>query len=317
MIISTSAIQNIKTRCPVCNAEWTEDQKIKAEMTTSNGGFKSAFSYDTCYRRCPNDGIAISNGKTPKLIFKNIENNIPEELLSCQDKLSVLLEECFNRKHKEAKRNQFMFYRSEDAFTWAYFGFICKNGLLAELQKSLELTSPIKDIMFWGTPYFSQSENELKNHLASVCDFYEEYESSRSEPDIIIVTESELVFIEVKVDSSNPELSESKKEKVLKYRNDSFYKDFEKSWRLSELARNWSIGNLMAQKTGKSFKLINLMPEKYVSIEKESELQKNFKAGLKNPEAYEIISWEKLFDAVDENYRNYLKNRMNSIIQMK
>lgn len=312
MVLSSEAIKNIKFKCPVCNSEWVKDSSIKEDDRT-----KAAYSFESCYRKCYTDNIAISNGKNVRIIFKNIEDNIPESLLSFQDKLSELLENCLNERHKGQKESQFKFYRSEDAFTWAYFGYVCKNALLKKLQEEMQLSSPITNIVFWGTPFFSETGNEFRNNLIKVCDSYNEEKKSRSEPDIIICTETELVFVEVKVDSGNPKLSDKDEYKVLKYKNNQFYKDFEKSCRLYELARNWSLGNSLAKELGKKFRLVNLMPEAHADIEKKSDLQKNFKSGLKNPDAYEIMTWESLFQCVDEDYRTYLLSRMNSILAMK
>lgn len=318
MILLPEAIKNIKYKCPVCNSVWKEDSSVRKEMwDEDHKKFKNAYSFDTCFRRCDKDNIAISNGKKPKIIFKSIEKNVPDELLSCGDKLSELLENCLNRKHKKSKKDQFCFYRSEDAFTWAYFGYICKNGLLKELQNAMNLSSPVTNILFWGTPYFSNSGENLKEKLIQACDECNENKSSRSEPDIIICTETELIFIEVKVDSNNPHLGKSQNEKAMKYKKDSFYNDFDKACNLYELTRNWSLGNLLTQNTGKSFRLVNLMPESHVKEEQESEFQKNFIKGLKNPENYELMSWEKLFQCVDEDYGKYLYDRMNNILAMK
>ena len=102
-----------------------------------------------------------------------------------------------------------------------------------------------------------------------------ENKNSRTEPDIIICTSEELVFIETKVDSSNPIIQDSQKYKLDKYRNSEYYKDLNKACSLYELVRNWTLGNIMAKLSCKSFKLINLLPQKYIKKESESQAQKD------------------------------------------
>lgn len=100
-----------------------------------------------------------------------------------------------------------------------------------------------------------------------------ENKNSRTKPDIS--TSEELVFIETKVDSSNPIIQDSQKYKLDKYRNSEYYKDFNKACSLYELVRNWTLGNIMAKLSCKSFKLINLLPQKYIKKESESQAQKD------------------------------------------
>jgi hypothetical protein len=74
----------------------------------------------------------------------------------------------------------------------------------------------------------------------------------------------------------------------------------------------------MAKLSCKSFKLINLLPQKYIKKESESQYQIDFCNGLNDIESsYKIMSWEYLFECVDDNYQAYLLTRMNNILDMK
>lgn len=319
MIFSNDSIKNLKSLCPICNKPWLIDSNIKKRMlNTDTGRFKTATNYKDCYRRCLKDQIAISNGKKPRLIFKNIEDNIPKQLLPNKNHLQSLLDTCINIKHKNSKQNQFNFFRSEDAFSWAFFGYICKENLLAKLANKLGLSKPINNILFWGSPYYSNTSEDYKQALLNASNSCNENKNSRTEPDIIICTSEELVFIEIKVDSSNPIIKDSQKYKLDKYRNCEYYKDFNKACSLYELVRNWTLGNIMAKLSCKSFKLINLLPQKYIKKESESQYQIDFCNGLNDVESsYKIMSWEYLFECVDDKYRAYLLTRMNNILDMK
>ena len=319
MILSNNSIRNIKQLCPVCNKRWTIDLNIKNKMTNAETGrLKSATRFEDCYRRCLDDKIAISNGKKPRLIFQNIEDNLPNQLVPIKNKLQVLLVQCINIKHKNSKQNQFKFFRSEDAFTWAFFGYICKENLLKELENKLELSSAIKEILFWGSPFYSNTNEYYRQVFVNASNSCNENKDFRTEPDIIICTSTEFIFIEIKVDSSNPIIKEDEKYKLDKYNKKEYYKDFKKACSLYELIRNWTLGNTMAKLSNKSFKLINLLPQKYIKKESDSQYQKDFRNGLiDSKSSYKIMSWEDLFECVDDNYRLYLLARMNNILDMK
>lgn len=310
-------MKNLAEKCPFCNSAWTEDTEIKEKMWNSDKNcFKSAYSFESCYRKCLNDKVAVSNAKKPKIIFQNYERNVPLQLESENQKLLRLLDNCLNLNHRQSKKFQFSFFRSEDAFTWAYFGYICKNGLQEKLQKALNLSASINDILFWGTSFNITDDNHNREALIAASDLCNEDEQYRSEPDIIICSSKEIVFVEVKVDSNNPKLSDSELYKAEKYRQEKFYTNFDRTKRLYELVRNWSIGNLMAEAQSKEFKLCNLMPAVKIKSEEKSSAQKNFKEGINNNSAYSLISWEDLFECVDSEYKEYLNNRMNEILKM-
>ncbi|MBR5033251.1 MAG: hypothetical protein IKX70_06250 [Treponema sp.] len=320
MILDEVQLKDYKQICPICKQSWIQKPEIKRLMTGEKNFLKAAYSFDSCYRVCEKDNIAISNGENPRIIFKNIESNLPDELNKSPEdviKLRNLLINCINQKHTKSKENQFCFYRSEDAFTWAYFGYICKFNFLPFLQEKLQLVDKIESILFWGSPYFNISDIDFRDSLISVSDLYNENKTSRSEPDIVICTSKEILFIEVKIDSNNPRLSPIQKAKVQKYYNKKYYKDFDKASCLYELVRNWTLGNEMASQLHKAFKLINLMPRAKSDKERKSKYQIAFQDGIKNSENYKLLNWEDLFEGLENNYKKYLIERINSILRIK
>lgn len=301
--------------CPICNKEWTQDENIKA-LKTKNGKLTPPSSFEECYRYCIHDSCAISNSKNkPSLIFKNYELNIPVELSSENKNLKICIDNCIcrNGSHLKSKPFQFSNYKSEDAFTWAFFAFIVKFNLLSEFEKIIGLEHPIEEILLWGTPIMNINEinkNQFRCSLIKASDSVNEVKESRTEPDVIIITGNKIVFIEVKVASENPNTGKN----FEKYKNSKYYRDVNNVNSLYELVRNWTIGNIMAENLNKEFELINLMPEEKKEKETESIYQREFKNNIIKSDNYKLISWELFLSILPGDYKSKLLNKMNKIL---
>ncbi|MBR3628277.1 MAG: hypothetical protein IKN42_05465, partial [Elusimicrobia bacterium] len=243
-----------------------------------------------------------------------------------------------NEKNRENKKIKFGFSTSEDACSWIFFTYFFKKNKLDVLKDILGLKSEIKDILFWGVSYndlinskiseisagILENNNIIKSLKQSEKDIGEK-PKLRTEPDIIVVTDEELVFIEVKVNSGMPKFNfneEKNKEKFEKYSKVKYYNNFdiigkkfenirkkdeklEKKYKENinpfyELVRNWTLLNDLGEKLNKKVSLINLVRE-----EETKEIQ-IFKDAIKvsNERKFEVKTWEEIFNILKDEKIN-------------
>lgn len=149
----------------------------------------------------------------------------------------------------------------------------------------------------WGVP---QIDKQYANPLKNICRNFGENENSFSEPDIIVITKEEVIFIEVKVKASNDKQDPDKKN-FDRYLNNDFYldKNLAKKTKYYELIRNWTIAQYFSN--DKKIRLINLAPRKLFYKENNLDFA-NFISSLKNKEDFEQLSWEEVIQAMIDNY---------------
>ena len=220
-------------KCPKCSKKMTYDYTKKRKKTNS---------FEDCIRICKKCGCGASNrNENPTYIYKNYINNLPDK--KDKDMLDVLFNHTLNEKNRENKKIKFGFSTSEDACSWIFFTYFFKKNKLDVLKDILGLKSEIKDILFWGVSYndlinskiseisagILENNNIIKSLKQSEKDIGEK-PKLRTEPDIIVVTDEELVFIEVKVNSGMPKFNfneEKNKEKFEKYSKVKYYNNFD------------------------------------------------------------------------------------------
>lgn len=292
-------------RCPKCGKIMSKDTSIKE-------GTKSS-SFDKCIRKCNDCEIGYSNAKDkPTLIFKNYLQSIPSQYVP---NLELTIENPINTGHIESKKKQFGFSTSEDALTWIFIRYFINENKLEVLKNIYTLGSDIEEILLWGVPQINTNDSSQKVKLTGICKSLKEAKKSYSEPDIVIITKTEIRFIEVKLASPNAKCE--KREKFEKYINNNYYVDKEMliNSKHYELTRNWTIGNMFAETKG--FKLINQGPSKLFYNEDKELLQK-FENSLLNLNNFEKLSWEKVIDnineSVDSDFIAELKRRLGGVL---
>lgn len=290
-----------KVQCPICHHEMMEESLPQ----------KRAFRYEKCIRKCLNCRIGASNSKkNPTFIYEDFHKNIPSELL---ENLDYTLNHSNNNRNHFSKKIRIGYSTSEDAVSWIFIKYFIKNQKLNILQEILNCKSKITEILMWGVP---QIDKQYANPLRNICRNLGENENSFSEPDIIVITEEEVIFIEVKVKASNDKQDPDKKN-FDRYLNNDFYldKNLAKKSKYYELIRNWTIAHLFS--SDKKIRLINLAPRKLFYKESNRDFS-NFISSLKNKKNFEQLSWEDVIqvmidNSIDNKFVDELKKRIGLI----
>jgi hypothetical protein len=234
--------------CPVESCS----KKVKRRMS-NKGGFENMDYF------CENCGIYV----TPTtFVQKNWEDNIlwNDDL----DKLRLL-------KEKKTEGRRFGHEVSEDAVTWNIFRYMEKNQRLGRYISKLTGT-PAKnlELFYWGI----DGCGNCWEPLAKARNAFEPHNQKkhRTEPDLIVKTDSSLLFFESKVGSGNDskDISDetyrrymaagnhwSKEVFTHKLDQESFGKHY-------QLARHWLLGSWIAEKCldVSRFYLVNLVAER-------------------------------------------------------
>ena len=159
--------------------------------------------------------------------------------------------------------------RSEDAVTLNVFRFLERNNMInGLLAKCLNIISSDCETIYWS---YSQSQKHKWNMLAKARNEFETNPSNGSEPDLIIVSENNLIIIEAKFGSpgKDPIKLEKANKVERKYMNggegwwnEVFYSNF---WKVVfqneqyELSRYWLLGTWIAEILGLNFHLVSLV----------------------------------------------------------
>lgn len=155
--------------------------------------------------------------------------------------------------------------RSEDAVTYNAFRTIERSGGLPDLLGFLtRRRQPSAELAYWS---YSVPDKGTVPSLDAARRAFHEVPARGSEPDLIAITPTDLVFIEVKVTSSNATVP-SRPEAL------SHYETAEDGWyhrmfkvdpdtvarihRKYELMRFWLLGSWMAEQACKRFTLVSL-----------------------------------------------------------
>ena len=178
-----------------------------------------------------------------------------------------LLEDIFKEKTESRMANE----NSEDALTWNVFRYLEKNKLLTSLLNDISNNRhEIIDVIYWS---YSKKEKKLWSSLKHAILKFGETIDRSSEPDIIILTDKTLFFIEAKFFSRNTTSGSgvvlerhinNPKEYVTGGGShfDSLFKSDYKSIvrnQKYELMRFWILGTWIAKNRNLKFQLINLV----------------------------------------------------------
>ncbi|MBO7144796.1 MAG: hypothetical protein J6W13_08210 [Salinivirgaceae bacterium] len=279
-------------KCPLCGKRMKEYKLVK----------KTAKTYEDCIRKCLNCEIGASNAKNNSTyIYKDYQKNVPEVFL---EGLDETLKNANNVRNRPSKKIKFGYSTSEDAFSWIFTKYFIHSEIEG-LKNILGLEDGIEEILMWGVPQITKQQ-EYQKSLIDICKQLGERKNSYSEPDIIVISKSEIIFIEVKLKSSN----DKKEIKDDKYFVKDYYADWAKAKnsKCYELVRNWTIGNLFAK--GKSMRLINLAPESTLN-DKQLEV---FENSLKDPKRFQKMSWKSVFSS-SPGVKTLLQKRYDAIVK--
>ncbi len=290
--------------CRLCGTAIIPIEPSMAENRTTQ-------SYGDCNYVCEPCGVGYSNSQSEgsrTMIYASYLDNLPCGPDGLRTDLDNCLQNAVNVRNRDNKRNKFAFATSEDAITWSMFWFLKHTKQLAYALGGESSTNAT--LLLWGCPvYEDPSELTTKLHEIQV-DELGENSSSKSEPDVIVETDTRLFFVESKYGSSNsckpgyhhwgtylqtenPLFFSTSKHQIIKAG-------------LEELTRNWVIGNMLANRIGKRFELVNLGPN---AIQASS----NQFAELvdQNVADYRFLSWSTLIDRIktEDWFEAYLRSK--------
>ena len=292
-------ITNESVQCPVKNCSEVVSRQRKS------------FTTQKIYH-CSQHNIYISPSTFE---YENKHENI---LWRGVDDLNLL-----ERKISTVKRESRMARdNSEDAVTWNVFRYLEKHGLLKHFLKELfQVDEDEPEIIYWS---YSQAQNGIWDKLKASREEFELVPSKGSEPDIIILGKSCLIFIEAKLTATN-NTTPSKLKVKDKYSsggqnwwNDVFTSSFDTvavQDKKYELARFWLLGSWIAQQLGQQFILANLVLE-----EKDKKIKSLFESHIKSSaeRMFERITWEDINEKIIFNSKHFAeKDIMISYIQNK
>lgn len=248
---------------------------------------RTAASFKDCFYQCGDCRVGYTNSRsaeTRTLIYDSWERNIPPEVHS--DLLSCIARS-LNKRSRSNKLQRLSFESSEDAVTWTVFRYLQQQSLWKSV---FGLENP--RVFYWGAEFPSSSTNgpDIQRSLIDVLVGIGDSKSSLSEPDILLVTDSSIVTIEVKYYSPNSVQR--------RYRGFNAYLTaapgiFRDTLQVAdagyyELTRNVVFTKLLADKLNCDWKVINLgMPHVATSAAK-------FAKGLTDPSRFESLIWPNL-----------------------
>jgi len=251
-------------RCRACQ----RSIKPNASLAASLGRRSTIASRDDCIYRCE-CGVSYSNARNEDdrvMITASPELNVPKQVRAG---LVEALGQALNRGNRRKKLIKFCFETSEDAVTWTVFRGLGLQGRLDSLvAPQRPLGEPV--LLLWGAPVSGARGPETASALAGVCRSLGEVSSALSEPDVIVVWQDLVVFVEAKFQSSN--------ERRPNYRGFSRYLDRPDLFAVSpeevaadgyyELTRNWRIGTALAESLQiPGFLLVNLGPPDKIEVD--------------------------------------------------
>lgn len=193
---------------------------------------------------------------------------------------------------------------SEDAVTWNVFRYLEVSGRIGEFVDSLtgDRSSQNAQVIYWS---YCQSNRKPYPPLLAAAATFGEHVARRSEPDVILEDESNLVFIECKFGSGNrTQPSDPENQKLYLSGGDGWFGSvfnpdvtfatIAVQNRLYELMRLWILGSWIASQKRKRFFLVNLVRDNAIG---EANIESRFTPlTLKNTQRNFVrYTWEQVF----------------------
>lgn len=276
---------NIKTtedtvECPV--------KECRHEVRRQRNTFRS----DDIFK-CPDHNIYISPSTFE---YEDCSSNL---LWTDAEDISLL-----NKIMKVKRESRMERDNSEDALSWNVFRYIERNNLFSIIPKLLKITdfTPAK-IIYWS---YCQEEKKSWSLLNKARLKFGETIARGSEPDIIIITNKELFFIEAKYMSGNVTCPSSgtKSNHYTKGGNKWFDEIFSSEYQTIaeiekkyELMRFWLIGSWIAKTLSLDFYLVNL-----VLSGREKNIERVFRSHIIKHEnrCFVRMTWEDIYRHIIE-----------------
>jgi hypothetical protein len=189
---------------------------------------------------------------------------------------------------------------SEDATTWNVFRFLERTGMLPGLLSSVvgrEATNP--RVIYWS---YDQGRHGVWKPLGLARAEFGERDQCGSEPDLIIVCDQALVWVEAKVTALNETLPSNPGYSLPAYSFagdgwfqhvfDSDAATIALSEKLYELMRFWLLGSWISSQCGKQFHLISLVLDR-----QEPDLVGRVAPHLKQQQdrSFARLTWEQIY----------------------
>ena len=283
-------ITSDKVECPVKGCDsYVQRQKKSFKKTTDF--------------QCPTHQIFISPSTFE---YKEEKDN----LLWYQPRDKMLFEDIkkVKRESRIARDN------SEDAVSWNVFRFLDRENLL-----DLYLTNASKtkvngaELILWS---YSPKEANVWSWLNKARLEFGEMISAGSEPDIIILTDKVLYFIEAKLNAPNKTQPSnfSERKKYETGGQNHFEKVMCSDYQLTaidekryELMRFWLLGSWIAQELKLDFELVSLLRSN-----NEKTLEKDFSKHIRvtDNRKYSRTNWEDIYDFIESSPESKSKNKM-------
>lgn len=238
--------------CPQCGSPW----EVRAELLG-----QPASGFASCAFRCLSCGIGFSNALTPSArvrITADPQLNVPSQ---ARAGLAAALAGAINVNNRPVKREKFCSERSEDAVTWTVIAGLREVAGLGALVSEGRLGAP-QALLLWGHPFDGERAAEVRDGLVRLSDDLGEKPDRRSEPDVIVLWPSLLVFVEAKHGSANDRQPDYAGYSTYLPAPGRFSADEQAVRREGsyQLTRNWVMGSTLAEALGVCFILVNLGP---------------------------------------------------------
>lgn len=197
-------------------------------------------------------------------------------------------DECLKEHMVSKRESRIARDNSEDAVTWNVFKYLENNNLLLPYLSTLAGKSLSKaKTIFWSHDLATRKPWEC---LWKARETFERNPFKGSEPDLIVLTDGVLFFIEAKLNAKNNTVPSSPESKA-KYVNggnsdinsngwwktafvqDADYDQIAVTEKKYELMRFWLLGTWMAEQLNVEFRLINLLRD---TDEEEADIESRF-----------------------------------------
>ena len=236
-------------------------------------------------------------------------------------------------KRYKAEKHRLGHDNSEDAVSWNVFHHFDRSGQLSSLVAHLTERDDSQkcEVIYWsyrqrsGAPWQPLVDARLEFGEARTQQMALFGENKVSEPDIILLTDDDLIFVEAKFGSGNKTPAKlcdavariANPKKYLIGGNNWYAEVFENNFETVmrdqkyELLRFWLLGSWMAEKLGKNFVLANLVRRK-----EETQIEHQFGRHIIQTERRKFVRWEweslgplleKLKDSGSEDLLTYLE----------
>jgi hypothetical protein len=220
--------------------------------------------YEDCWETCTTCLIALTNatGSLRTFIRKDWKDGLwrPETAT----RLEKIVAGSLSKVSRAKKRRRLAHERSEDLLTWNVFSWLEDRGRLQDVVASFGCDGSTRvQIFYWGFndrhsfPMLSPGM-DLRQFLVKR---FGESLQGLSEPDVILLGDRHVIFVEAKLGSPNEQrASDVRVDKYVKAVPEWFGDpDRVRAAGYYELTRNWAIGAAIATDLGKAFMLVNLV----------------------------------------------------------